>query len=196
MSVNQLYKSYDPRLRHPVVFSKSFDPEFIEISLRPFFIANDFTLYNVWIKKEIGAGKYRKEQPPVFSEKYFEALLESSNAQCLCGLIDKEPVFQVDLYRALHYYPIDHIDGIRLEAGDVMMQLIMAPHVVADEQLTGYVLSTCLEYLSGFQSLRRVFWTDADRYHHKGLGIGINPGWESVVDSDQHVCGYALNPIS
>lgn len=192
MKLNELYKQYDPEQRHPIVFEKMFQSGAVYMALRPFYIPNDFHLYNEWMNQQIAVSNDRMASDSVFSQGYFRALLKSSNAQSLCGLINLEPAFQVDLFTPL-YYPEDSIDGIDLEPEDVIMQVVMSPRLVTHHQTAGNILSFCMDYLSSFTALRRMFWAIGSDYQFynaviKKSKIPCRP----LTGNGNDVCGYTL----
>lgn len=154
--VEQVFRQYDPWLKQPEVFRKSFFPEQAEITLRPFFIPADFHVYNEWISEEINKVKEPGRSVSLFSENYFVAVLESSNAQCLWGSINGEPAFQVDFYKALHYHSADHFPSTRLSDGDAVMQLVVAPSLLSHLTLLDVILPACFEYLEQDTGIDRV----------------------------------------
>lgn len=179
MSEYKLYKEYEPELKHPDVFAKSYDDEFIHIRLRPFYIPEDLELYRKWVKKDVGASP-------------FVTSLRSVIAQSLTGLINHKQVLEVDFLRAPNYYSSDAIEGITLTEKDAMMQAVMDPAVI-DERLAGYILSACLEYAFYCPEAERVFWVpDTGHDYYDKLIQATGPGWETITGADNQVLGYKL----
>jgi hypothetical protein len=192
MQLNPLYNQYSAGQKHPEVFNRKFNAGAIDISIRPFFIPDDFHLYNEWINEEINAGKNGKQTRFYFSENYFKTILESSNAQSLWGLINGEPAFQLDLYKAIHYHTPDQVSNISLLPGDVMIQLVIAPRIAIDKPAASFILPACLQYLA-IRSDRVFFTTDKDNFFYNKLAESGSPVLKLVAKNRKIVYVYLLN---
>lgn len=153
-----LYEPYNPRLKHPGVLQNSFYYNSIHISLRPFLIPEDFILYNSWIGAEVFTNRSPVKNGQLISEEYFDAIALSSGSQCICGLVNAEPTFVAELYPCSIHCPADLVQVINPQPGDVLFQLLIAPHVLVDRLICEYILHACLTHLSGFNELKRAFW--------------------------------------
>jgi hypothetical protein len=147
-SPSTLYNQYSAGQKHPAVFSQTFGAGSILVSLRPFYIPDDFQLYNKWINEEIKKEKNEKQIPSFFSETYFRIILESSNAQSLWGTINDQPAFQADFYKAVQYHTAEQLSGMVLSPGDVMFQLVIAPEIQNENHFASFILPACLQYLA------------------------------------------------
>jgi hypothetical protein len=169
--IAHLYQQYDPWVKHPILFRKTFHPWPVEVSLRPFFIPDDLGLYNQWVNYQFNPGRRPGLPASVFSENYFQAVLASSNAQCLWGTVNDQPAFGLELYKALQYHASDDIRDIRLREGDVMMQIVPAPGIMdSHEELATYILPASLEYIAEDPASKRVFFiTEEDNGFSRNL---------------------------
>jgi hypothetical protein len=166
----QLYQPYDPRLKHEIIYQKRFHEDSIHFSLRPFLIPGDFELYNKWITAEVNKEKRIHSDVPLITEDYFEAIALSSRTLCMCGLINDSPCFVLEVFPALIHCPTNYVERIKPTDRDVLLQLLIAPGVIPDPRVRGYILDGCLHYLSGFHGLKWTFWIlDNDNYWYQSL---------------------------
>jgi hypothetical protein len=149
-----LYEPYDPRLKHPAFFHKSFYNNSVLISLRPFFIPDDFILYNQWIG--VAINQVSVSANALISEDYFDAIALSSDSQCICGLVNTVPAFVTELYPCVIHCPVELMSAIDPVPGDVLFQLFIDPSLT-DQHVYGPILNTCLSYMSGFPGSQRGF---------------------------------------
>ena len=183
-TIGQLYRQYDPWVKHPDLFSGSLHGESVGITLRPFFIPEDFHFYNEWLNHDADSPGNLSS---AFSENYFLAVLESSNAQSLWGLIDGEPAFGLELYKAVQYHAPDEIKNLRLQSGDVMMQIVIAPWIMNDNKLSEYVLPACLKYIFTYSGTERLLLVlDRDSLVYIRLARQAKP-FHSYVSEDKKV---------
>lgn len=165
---DSLFRSYDPRYKYGDVFAKNFYRGLINIRLRPFYISEDLPFYHTWIQDEIYLRDVKVD------EEQFAAILNSSNSQCLCGLINMKPVFELELYEPM-FLP-EHIGDITLHDDHIIMQLTIAPQVFSTEEMADYILPSCLQYLSTYKSLTKAFLINSrDNPYYNQLAINGRP---------------------
>lgn len=187
MSINQqLYRPYDPGKLYPDLFRFDAADKPLRVRLRPFYIPEDFHLYNEWINQVLYPDK-QASYPPVssFTASYFTAILESQNAQSIWGLIDDEPAFSMEIYEAVDY-PIDFGSDIRIARGDIILELIINPALVNDRERVHYILPACLAYLKKFAGSAKIVWLiDEEDQEYQQLARAAQPAFYVVIRNKQ-----------
>jgi hypothetical protein len=193
-SPSTLYNQYSAGQKHPAVFRQTFDAGSITVSLRPFYIPDDFQLYNKWINEEIKKEKNDKEIPSFFSETYFKIILESSNAQSLWGTINDQPAFQADFYKAVHYHTAEQLSHLTLSPGDVMFQLVIAPEIINENHLASSILPACLQYLS-INSERAFLTVPRSSEYYNKLAQLAGPVAKMQAESNKFIYVFRLDRL-
>lgn len=188
---DQLYNHYNAGQKHPELFRKGYDDGFCIISIRPFYIPGDFNFYTECINGEIHAGRNNGQFNSYISENYFKTVLESSNAQCLLGMINEEPAFYLDIYKAIHYHIPEQLNNIELLPGDMVMQMVIAPRFLPPHSFSSYIIPACLEYAA--IGVTRVFFVvDGGNRPYYQLATEARPILEFIMERNRQVFVYLL----
>lgn len=184
----QLYRPYDADLLHPDLYELGFEAGAVNIRLRPFYIPEDFHLFNEWINHLLYPDNL-SFYPPIssFTESYFKAIMESFNAQCIWGLINDEPGFSMEIYEAVDY-PIDFANNIRLKRGDIILDLIINPLLFDDRPKLRCILPACLGYLRKHADSNKIVWLiDQEDKHYHELAIAAQPVLNQVIEKNKQL---------
>jgi len=153
-TIDHLYRSYDPEEEHAFVFNHRYTDD-VEVALRPFSNQKDLSTFNKWINEELHVGNRKLHTPSHVDGSYFRTILRIPNAQSLFGLINDQPSFQVDLFKATDYHVPFYKKGLTLTDGDVHLQLIISS-VFLNSSLAEWILPACIDHCFTHTGVQRV----------------------------------------
>lgn len=190
-SLNQLYRVFEPGQKHPFVFMHCYAGD-IEVSIRPFFSPEDLMFFNLWLNEEFG----KKVHPPSnFDASYFHSTLLSTNTQSLWGVINGQPSFQAELHQASENQPPFREKSLLLSDGDVILHLIIAPHIIDQPLLAATVLPACMDHCFNHSGVERVLLvTEKQDLQYGRLAEEALPSSQLAMKNGKSV--YIYEPVS
>lgn len=190
-TIDHLYRSYDPKQEHGFVFDHRY-AEDVVVALRPFSIKKDLFTFNKWINQVFHTDNKKINMPPYFDSSYFDITLPAPNTQSLWGLINEQPSFQVDLYKATEHQLPFREKGLMLTAGDVFMHVIIAPHII-DSSFAAWILPACIDHCFNHTGVERVMlMNDAHDIHYQQLAEKASPTSHCPLKNGRSVYFYEL----
>jgi hypothetical protein len=188
--IDQLYRSYDPEQEHVFVFDHRYTED-AGVALRPFSIKKDLEIFNHWINEAFYSNNKKTNSTSYFDGSYFRTILLSPNAQSLWGLINGQPAFQVDFYKATEHQLPFREKGLSLTEADVFMQVIISPGIISDPFPSVWILPACIDHCFNHSGVKRVILaSDAQDIDYRRLAEKALPSAHCPLKNGRIVYFY------
>ena len=193
-SIDQLYRSCDPEQEQDFVFDHRYNKDLV-VRLRPFSIHKDLDTFNQWINKQFHGSDKKMSAPSYFDGSYFRTILLATNAHSLWGMINGQPAFQVDLYKATEHQLPFREKGLSLMEGDVFLQVIISPDVIGEPLQASWILPACIHHCFNHTGVDRIILVnDVHDVHYRWLAEKASPTARWPLKNERAVYLYELIP--
>jgi acetyl CoA:N6-hydroxylysine acetyl transferase len=144
------------------------------ISFRSIQLDTDIDMIHDWVNREYAHEFWQLNKPKQEVYQTYHDIINNPDGHSFIGLINHEPICQVDLYRILADEVKQHIEAGPDDSG---MHLLMAPIDKLQKGLTKSVLYSFLSFYFSFPMAQRIYG-EPDIRNHKAIMLMRSTGFQ------------------
>lgn len=157
-----------------VLYSKSFDKAELIISFRTLLIPNDLNCIYDWTHHPSAKEFWQMDVSIDCLTKTYSEILSSPYTHSFVGLLNNQPVCQVDVYKVLWDELKQHVVATEKDFG---LHFLMSPVQKKIHNLSVCCMQTCIAFLFSFKDVERIFG-EPDERNTKANQLVIKAGFQ------------------